>query len=301
MTPAVFVQPAVARQAVMASVAATVVPQPVIVDRAGWGADESLRKGWVATTAELRAAVVHHTAGTNSYTPDQSAQIVRDIYYYHAVTNGWGDIGYNFLVDKYGTVFEGRYGSIASPDGLMRVGAHAQGYNTYSMAISAMGDYSNIAAEQLILDRMRDVIAWRFSRTPTLDMATQALFPANAYHPTDRYLPRIFGHRDVLATVCPGNDIEGRIPALITAVNTAMGGAPPPNTAPVANAGADKTVRVGIDRHPDGDRHRRGRRSADLHVDADRRFPDRDADQRRRRPRRRSPHPACRQGRPPSR
>ena len=245
---AVFVQPAIARQAaVVTSAAATVVPQPAIVDRAGWGADESLRNGWVATTAELRAAVVHHTAGTNSYTQAQSPQIVRDIYYYHAITNGWGDLGYNFLVDKYGTVFEGRYGSIAAPDGTMRVGAHAQGYNTYSMAISAMGDYSSIAAEQLILDRMRDVIAWRFASTPTLDMTTQALFPANAYHSTDRYLPRIFGHRDVLATVCPGNDIEGRIPALITAVNTAMGGAPlpVPNTAPVANAGADRTAKVG--------------------------------------------------------
>ena len=246
--PAVFVQPAVARQvAVGSAVAAAAVAQPAIVDRAGWGADESLRNGFIATTAELRAAVVHHTAGTNSYTQDQSAQIVRDIYYYHAVTNGWGDVGYNFLVDKFGTVFEGRYGSIAAPAGHMRVGAHAQGYNTYSMGISAMGDYSNLAADQKILDSMRDVIAWRFASTPNLDMATQAYFPANAYHTTDRYLPRIFGHRDVLATVCPGDDIEGRIPALIAAVNTAMGVAPlpVPNTAPVANAGPDRTARVG--------------------------------------------------------
>ena len=246
--PAVFAQRAVARPAaVVSAVAAATATQPAIVDRAGWGADESLRNGFVATTAELRAAVVHHTAGTNSYTQVQSAQIVRDIYYYHAVTNGWGDLGYNFLVDKFGTVFEGRYGSISSPDGQMRVGAHAQGYNTYSMGISAMGDYSSIAADQKILDSMRDVIAWRFASTPTLDMATLAYFPANSYHSTDRYLPRIFGHRDVLATVCPGNDIEGRIPALITAVNTAMGGAPLPvlNSAPVANAGADKTAKVG--------------------------------------------------------
>ena len=188
--PAVFVRPAVAPQTARgSSVAAAAVTQPAIVDRAGWGADESLRKGFVATTAELRAAVVHHTAGTNSYTQAQSAQIVRDIYYYHAVTNAWGDIGYNFLVDKFGTVFEGRYGSIAAPEGHMRVGAHAQGYNTYSMAISAMGDYSSIAADQRILDGMRDVIAWRFSTTPTLDMATAAYFPANAYHTTDLYLP----------------------------------------------------------------------------------------------------------------
>jgi hypothetical protein len=231
----------------MASVTATPVPQPMIVSRAGWGADESLRNGWEATTAELRAAVVHHTAGTNSYTATQSPQIVRDIYYLHAVTNGWGDVGYNFLVDKFGTVFEGRYGSIGSPAGLMRVGSHAQGYNTYSMGVAAMGDYSSRVAEQQILDSMRDVIAWRFAGTTTLDMATQAYFPANAFHSTDRYLPRIFGHRDVVATVCPGNDIEGRIPALITAVTTAMGVPPLPttNSAPVANAGADKSARAG--------------------------------------------------------
>ena len=96
-------------------------------------------------------------------------------------------------------------------------------------------------------------------------MATQALFPANAYHPTDRYLPRIFGHRDVLATVCPGNDIEGRIPALITAVNTAMGGADLPNTAPVANAGPDRTCEGGSTGHAHGNRHRR-RRGPDEHY-----------------------------------
>jgi uncharacterized protein with LGFP repeats len=232
---------------VVSSATAAAVPQPTIVSRAGWGADESLRKGWVATTAELRAAVVHHTAGTNSYTAGQSPQIVRDIYYFHAVTQGWGDVGYNFLVDKFGTVFEGRYGSIAAPAGQMRVGSHAQGYNTYSMGIAAMGDYSSVAADQRILDGMRDVIAWRFAGSTTLDMSTQAYFPANAYHSTDRYLPRVFGHRDVVATVCPGDDIEGRIPDLISAVNTALGVAPPPtpNQVPVADAGADRTATVG--------------------------------------------------------
>jgi hypothetical protein len=248
--PEILVQPAVAsRSAVVSSaaVAAAAVPQPTIVSRAGWGADESLRKGWEATTAELQAAVVHHTAGTNSYTAGQSPQIVRDIYYFHAVTQGWGDVGYNFLVDKFGTVFEGRYGSIAAPAGQMRVGSHAQGYNTYSMGIAAMGDYSSVAADQRILDGMRDVIAWRFAGSTTLDMSTQAYFPANAYHSTDRYLPRVFGHRDVVATVCPGDDIEGRIPALISAVNTALGVAPPPtpNQVPVADAGADRTATVG--------------------------------------------------------
>jgi hypothetical protein len=243
----VLSRPTVIRPMVMTSVDAAVLAQPAIVDRAGWGADESLRAGFEASSAELRAAVVHHTAGTNSYTPAQSAQIVRDIYYLHAVVNDWGDVGYNFLVDRFGTVYEGRYGSISAPAGQMRVGAHAQGYNTYSMGIAAMGNYSSIAAEQAILDSMRDVIAWRFSSTPTLDMAAEAYFPANDFHSTDRYLPRIFGHRDVVATVCPGDDIEARIPALIASVTAAMGGVPLPgtNTAPVADAGSDRTVKAG--------------------------------------------------------
>ena len=94
---------------------------------------------------ESRHVVVHHTAGTNSYSAGQSASIVRGVYYYHAVTLDWGDIGYNFLVDKFGTVFEGRSGSVAAPAGKMSVGAHARGVNTGTMGISMMGDYSTVS------------------------------------------------------------------------------------------------------------------------------------------------------------
>ena len=251
VAPAFLVQPAVDRPVAVtpavaaAAVLTAAVPAPTILTRAQWGADESIRDGWEAGLAPLRAAVVHHTAGTNTYTADQSAQIVANIYYYHAVTLDWGDVGYNFLVDKFGTVFEGRYGSVDAGAGLMRIGAHAVGYNTYSMGISAMGNYSEIAAEQVILDRMRDVIAWRFSTDSGFDMASLASFPANAYH-DDLYLPRVFGHRDVIATVCPGDDISSRIPALLAAVNEVMGGGEPlPNVAPVADAGVDRTVKAG--------------------------------------------------------
>ncbi len=73
--------------------------------RRGWGADESTMT-WTIRDDPLRAAVVHHTAGTNSYTAAQSASIVRGIYHYHAVSRGWGDIGYNVLTDEYVNMLE---------------------------------------------------------------------------------------------------------------------------------------------------------------------------------------------------
>ena len=80
---------------------------PPIVPRSAWGADESIRKGAVSYAPAIRFASVHHTAGTNNYSPAQAAAIMRGIEVYHVKSNGWNDIGYNFLVDRYGTVYEG--------------------------------------------------------------------------------------------------------------------------------------------------------------------------------------------------
>src|SRR4029077_1663338 len=85
----------------------------------------------------VQFALVHHTAGTNSYTASQSAAIVRGIELYHVKGNGWNDIGYNLLVDKYGQVFEGRYGGVDRNV----IGAHAEGFNTGSVGVAVLGDY----------------------------------------------------------------------------------------------------------------------------------------------------------------
>ena len=82
-------------------------------------------------------AVVHHTAGSNNYTRGESAAIVRGIEIYHVKGNGWNDIGYNFLVDKYGQVFEGRYGGVDKAV----IGAHAEGFNTGSVGVAVLGSY----------------------------------------------------------------------------------------------------------------------------------------------------------------
>src|SRR5213083_2249951 len=108
------------------------------------GANEAIRRAPPSYAPSVQFAVVHHTAGTNSYTASQSAAIVRGIEVYHVQGNGWNDIGYNFLVDKYGQVFEGRYGGVDKNV----IGAHAEGFNTGSVGVALIGNYSSASVAQ---------------------------------------------------------------------------------------------------------------------------------------------------------
>ena len=113
--------------------AATVRPR--MVSRAAWGANESIRRASPDHSDTVKAAFVHHTVQTNSYSPSESAALVRAGYLYHVRTRGWNDIGYNFLVDRYGRVFEGRYGGVTRAV----LGAHAGGFNTNSTGVARLG------------------------------------------------------------------------------------------------------------------------------------------------------------------
>ena len=183
------------------------LPVPVTT-RAEWGANPSYMS-WDPDYEDAGHVVVHHTAGTNNYSAGQSASIVRGIYYYHAVTLDWGDIGYNFLIDKYGTVFEGRSGSLAAPAGRMSVGAHARGVNTGTMGLSMMGDYSSVSPSDAQLSSVGKMAGWFLRRAGITDANGWA--GLNVWT-TERYqagstisMPRILGHRDVGYTSCPGN------------------------------------------------------------------------------------------------
>ena len=109
-----------------------------------WEADEKITRAGRATRRRCKLAVVHHTAGTNRYTPAQAAAIVRGIEVYHVKGNGWNDIGYNFLVDRFGTVYEGRGG------GMTRnvIGAHALGFNTGTVGVALIGNFHARDAER---------------------------------------------------------------------------------------------------------------------------------------------------------
>ena len=101
--------------------------EPPIVTRAGWGADEALRSG-APLYGVVRCAFVHHTVNGNTYSRSQAPALVRGIYYYPRRSNGWRDIGYNFLIDRFGTIYEGRYGGVAKAV----IGAQVLGFNSMS-------------------------------------------------------------------------------------------------------------------------------------------------------------------------
>ena len=234
-SPAWGTQPAVVPAAVsvaapaVAPAATTANGLPVAVtSRAEWGANASYMS-WDPEYARAGHVVVHHTAGTNSYSAGQSASIVRGIYYYHAVTLDWGDIGYNFLVDKFGTVFEGRSGSVAAPAGTMSIGAHARGVNTGTMGISMMGDYSTVSPSDAQLSSVGKMAGWFLKRAGISDVTGWAGLHVWT---TERYqagstisMPRILGHRDVGYTTCPGNVGYSKL-GTIRAIAKAQGSTP---------------------------------------------------------------------------
>ena len=234
-SPASVTRPAAASVAapatvpVVAPAATTANGLPVAVTtRAEWGANASYMS-WDPEYARAGHVVVHHTAGTNSYSAGQSASIVRGIYYYHAVVLDWGDIGYNFLVDKFGTVFEGRSGSVAAPAGRMSIGAHARGVNTGTIGISMMGDYSTVSPSDAQLSSVGKMAGWFLKRAGISDVTGWAGLHVWT---TERYqagstisMPRILGHRDVGYTTCPGNVGYSKL-GTIRAIAKAQGSSP---------------------------------------------------------------------------
>jgi N-acetylmuramoyl-L-alanine amidase len=175
--------------------------QPRIVTRSELGIDESLRLSVCPSGPDYAApklAIIHHTVNGNDYTQAGAADIVRNLYAYFINTRGYCDEAYNFLVDKYGTIYEGRYGGI--DQGV--VGAHATDFNTGTIGVSMIGDYSSVVPSSATVNAITDLLAWKFS--------IHNINP-NAQVPTHgTTVNAIIGHRDAGAisgdtTDCPGN------------------------------------------------------------------------------------------------
>jgi N-acetylmuramoyl-L-alanine amidase-like protein len=186
---------------------------PPLISRAAWGANEAIRRAAPTYARALQFAVVHHTAGTNSYTAAQSAAIVRGIEVYHVKGNGWNDIGYNFLVDKYGQVFEGRYGGVDKNV----IGAHAEGFNTGSVGVALIGTYQTAAPTTAEKTALTNLLAWRLDiahvdplSSLTYASGGNARFPAG----TPVFLRAVSGHRDTGFTTCPGAVLYDQLGAL---------------------------------------------------------------------------------------
>jgi hypothetical protein len=190
---------------------------PQIVPRLSWGANERIRRGHVAYAPAVRFAVVHHTAGPNGYSRAESAAIVRGIQLYHVRGNGWNDIGYNFLVDRYGQVFEGRFGGMTRPV----IGAHAQGFNTGSVGVSVLGTFGSSAPPAAAVSALTRLLAWRLdvAHVDPLSRVTWASL-GNPRFPNGSpvALRAVSGHRDTYFTDCPGGALYARLPRLARSV-----------------------------------------------------------------------------------
>ncbi|MEW2510674.1 peptidoglycan recognition protein [Streptomyces sp. NPDC046870] len=185
-------------------------PRPRIVTRRGWGADESLRERGFVYTKKIKAAFVHHTATGNAYTCAQAPSVIRGIYRYHVKSMGWRDIGYNFLVDKCGTLYEGRAGGVAKAV----LGAHTLGFNTNSMGIAVIGTYGAAKPSSAAVTAVARLTAWKlglYGADPNgrtyLTSGGGNLYPKGK----NVRLHVISGHRDGFATECPGKRLYAKL------------------------------------------------------------------------------------------
>lgn len=179
---------------------------PAIISRAQWGADESLRCGSPQYDNGIRAGVVHHTAGSNDYSPLESAGIVKAIYTYHSKTLGWCDIAYNALVDRYGQVFEGSAGGLTKAVEAF----HTGGFNRNTWGVAMIGNFDDVPPTPIQLRTLGRLLGWRLGLDGVDPKGTVALESAGSHYTTFpagsiATLPTIFTHRDVGNTDCPGN------------------------------------------------------------------------------------------------
>ena len=168
-----------------------------IVARSTWAPD--LPWNWGACPggpeySYMGTAIVHHTVNTNSYGPGDSVGMLRGIWAYHVESLGYCDIAYNFLVDNYGTPFEGRLGGIDQPV----IGAHSLGANSGTTGIAMLGTFSAVTPSGGSLGTLENLIRWKFK--------------VHGVNPFDDPAADILGHRDVYATECPGQALYDYLP-----------------------------------------------------------------------------------------
>src|SRR4051812_25787166 len=200
--------------------------RPAIVPRAGWGASKCPPRR-APDYGVVKAAFIHHTVNANDYTRDDAPSIVLAICRYHRNSNGWNDIGYNFLVDRFGTIYEGRAGGVDQAV----IGAQAQGYNAQSTGIANIGDFSSARQTPAALDAMARLIRWKLPLHGIPTSGSTTLVSAGGS--TNKYpsgthvrVKRVAGHRDVDATACPGDGLYSQLPQL----RSMVGSVPPAGT-----------------------------------------------------------------------
>jgi hypothetical protein len=184
---------------------------PTILSRSSWGARAP--RATPSVTADLKVAIVHHSVTGNTYSASQVPSILRSIQAYHMDANGWNDIAYNFVVDRFGRIWEGRAGGIRN----VVLGGHSQGFNTGSTGVVLLGDYRTAGVTSAAFEAIARVIAWKLALHRVDPLSTVPVTSAGSAKYAAGHtvvLPRVVGHGDVQATSCPGTNLAARLPAL---------------------------------------------------------------------------------------
>ena len=193
---------------------ASAAAEPSMVSRAEWGASKCQPRS-APEMGEVEAAFVHHTVNNNDYTRDEASDVVLAICLFHRDTNGWNDIGYNFLVDRFGTLYEGRAGGTEEPV----VGAQAVGYNAQTTGIANLGTFTEERQSPAAIRSLAALIRWKLPLHGAPTTGSVGLVSTGGS--TNRYpagrtvrLQRVSGHRDTGATECPGEALYAQLPEL---------------------------------------------------------------------------------------
>jgi hypothetical protein len=204
---------------------------PDVITRREWGADPDLGDTcWEPRFGRTaRAVVVHHTVNSNDYSREDAPAIVRSIHAYHTQGQGWCDIGYNFLVDRFGQVYQGRAGGMRKP---VR-GSHAGDYNTDTVGISMIGDFDVARVPGRLRSAMVRLIGWRLGTSYTRILGRTRIH--------DLRVPHILAHRDVMSTACPGRFGIRFLPPLRRRVRAYLADYDPPIQARAHEIGRDIT------------------------------------------------------------
>jgi hypothetical protein len=195
--------------------ASAIPPQPDMVGRGAWGAKRDsggCRPRTGPTYGSVKAATVHHTVTANGYSAEEAPGIVLGICRFHRNGNGWNDIGYNFLVDRFGDVYAGRAGGVKKPV----VGAHAAGFNAGTTGIASLGTHTSDPISDQAEDGFVNVIAWKLALHGVKALGRTRLRSAGGSSnkfPSGKKVrvKRVFGHRRVSETACPGGELKRKL------------------------------------------------------------------------------------------
>ena len=207
--------------------AGAVPDQPSFITRDQWGGDQCLGPDShePAYTPRVQTMFVHHTSGSsaaNSYSESEALDYVYGICSYHVNANGWHDIGYNFLIDRFGNIYEGRAGGVDRAV----YGAHTGGFNYYSTGVAFLGFHTYIPPTQDAQDALVELAAWKLNVhhvDPLGSVTVESMGSSRYAAGIGVALPRVAGHRDASATACPGSACYGLLGGFRTQIDQTGG------------------------------------------------------------------------------